>query len=307
MDYIRKRRWVRYNHMKCKMYLRNDFNFECAYCRLREKDTGVVQEDNFQKDHFVAISSGEDIDLDAYDNMIYACEKCNSTKSNMNTEMLLNPCKDDIYSGVNPHVIRLGESEDYQLAEQTPEGKQFIDSLKLNSKYYREMRKAQEQSDKNDEELKKLLNLISDCSDIPGELLHKLNTLVSNNFLVQADSYQTPSFKCGRSKAGQAFQEVLAILDELEISYELLFAEDDLDIKIQYNDKEYLCEIVLNDTAEKTVRNMRLKKEQIEKWETMIGNFGFLYYYIKTGKLDLYIIGEEDVDPVCLEEGCVKY
>lgn len=133
----KKKRWVRYRHIKCKMYLRNDFHFECAYCRMREQDTGALNEEFFEKDHFVASSSGEDIDLDSYDNMVYACSKCNGTKTNKSVNLLLNPCEDNIYSGANPHVINLGKSGQYQLESDTPEGKQYIKSLQLNSKFYR--------------------------------------------------------------------------------------------------------------------------------------------------------------------------
>ena len=96
MDYRRKKRWVTYHHIKCKMYLCNDFRFECTYCRMREQDTGVLGEEYFEKDHFVARASGVEVDLDAYDNMVYACSKCNGKKSNKSVELLLDPCKDDI-------------------------------------------------------------------------------------------------------------------------------------------------------------------------------------------------------------------
>lgn len=36
------------------MYLRNDFRFECAYCRMKEKDN-IMGEQVFEKDHFVPI------------------------------------------------------------------------------------------------------------------------------------------------------------------------------------------------------------------------------------------------------------
>ena len=42
---------------------------------MREQDTGVLGEEYFEKDHFVARASGVEVDLDAYDNMVYACSK----------------------------------------------------------------------------------------------------------------------------------------------------------------------------------------------------------------------------------------
>lgn len=302
MDYVRKKRWVGYNHIKCKMYLRNDFHFECAYCRMREQDTGAVLEDGFEKDHFIAVASGEDIDLDAYDNMIYACTKCNGKKSDKNVWLLLNPCKDNIYSGENPHVIKLGKNDQYQLANKTPEGKQFIDSLQLNARYYREMREKQEQSDKDDEAIKQVLDEISDYSSVPEDLLHRLLILMQGSSLSQTNNQKALAFRCGRSKAGEAFREVLTLLDELSMSYELLFAEHDLDIRLEYLDKAYLCEIVLNDKAEKPVSYIRPNKEKIESWTTKEGNYGILYYYIRTGKLDFYCVDREKISSVCLKD-----
>lgn len=301
MDYKRKKRWVRYHHLKCKMYLRNDFCFECAYCRMREQDTGTLYEDYFEKDHFIAKTSDADIDLDSYDNMVYACSKCNGTKSNKSVDLLLDPCRDNIYSGANPHVKNLGMDGQYQLIGNTSKGWQYINSLQLNSKFYREMRERQERADKDNYELNGLINEISDYPGIPSDLLQKLK-LVCTNYLIQMNNPQDSDFKCGRSKAGEAFKEVLDILNTLSISHELIFAENDLDVRIRYNDTEYLCEIVLNDKAEKPVRNIRMKKEQRESWADIDGKYGVLYYYLKTGRLELYDIDEENKLLVCLKE-----
>ena len=53
MDYKRTRHWAKYDSDKCKMYLRNDFHFECAYCRMREQDN-AAGEKIFEKDHFIS-------------------------------------------------------------------------------------------------------------------------------------------------------------------------------------------------------------------------------------------------------------
>lgn len=302
MDYRRIKRWVRYNHIKCKMYLRNDFRFECAYCRMREQDTGVLGEDYFEKDHFVARTFEADVDLDSYDNMIYACSKCNGNKSDKSVELLLNPCKDDIYLGANPHVKNLGKNGQYQLIGNTAEGRQYIDTLQLNSKFYREMRERQEQYDKSNNELTKIINEISSLMDMPDDLIQKFKQLVHNNFLFQTNDQQESVFRCGHSRAGQAFQDVLDILEKRSVPHELLFADKDIDIKIQYNGKEYLCEIVLNDKAEKPVRCIHMKREQRESWTAEGGNYGVLYYYMKTGRLELYSVDDENELVACLKD-----
>lgn len=302
MDYKRKKRWVRYNHLKCKMYLRNDFHFECAYCRMREQDTGVLGENYFEKDHFVARNSGADMDLDSYDNMVYACSKCNGNKSDNNAELLLNPCEDDIYQGTNPHVKNLGKTGQYQLVGNTEKGRQYINILQLNSKFYREMRERQEQADAANNELKKLMNEICGVADVPDEFLLKFKSLMKNNFQLQINNQQDSAFRCGHSKAGQAFQNVLGILDKRSVPYELLFVDKDIDIKIQYSGKEYQCEIVLNDKAEKPVSYIHIKKEQRESWTAVDGNYGVLYYYVKTGRLEFYSVSEDNELIACLED-----
>ena len=302
MDYRRKKRWVRYNHIKCKMYLRNDFRFECAYCRMREQDTGVLSEDFFEKDHFAARTSDADIDLDSYDNMIYACSKCNGNKSDKSAELLLNPCKDNIYLGVNPHVKNLGKAGQYQLVGNTEEGRQYIDALQLNSRFYREMRERQEQDDIYNNELKKLVNEISGLSDMPDDLIQRFKLSMRNNFLLQTNGQQDSAFRCGHSKAGQAFQDVLDILEGRSVPHELLFSDKDIDIKIQYNGKEYLCEIVLNDKAEKPVKCIHMKKEQRESWTADSNHYGILYYYMKTGRLEFYSVDKDNELLACLKE-----
>jgi len=271
---------------------------------MREQDTGVLGEDYFEKDHFVARTSEADIDLDSYDNMIYACSKCNGNKSDKNAELLLNPCKDNIYLGVNPHVKNLGKNGQYQLIGNTVEGQQYIDTLQLNSKFYREMRERQEQDDQCNNELKKLINEISDLTDMPDDLKQKVKRLVCNNFLFQTNDQQDSTFRCGHSRAGQAFQEVLYILERWSVPHELLFSDEDIDIKIQYNDKEYLCEIVLNDKAQKPVKCIHIKSEQRESWTAENGNYGVLYYYMRTGRLEFYRVDENNELLVCLKD-CV--
>ncbi|MCM1193675.1 MAG: hypothetical protein NC123_17770 [Butyrivibrio sp.] len=142
--------------------------------------------------------------------------------------------------------------------------------------------------------MEKLINEISDKYAVSEDLLQRLRKLVSSNYLMQSDNPQNTAFRCGCSKAGRAFQEVLGILNELSVSYELLFAEKDFDLKMRYNDRDYLCEIVLNDSAERPVRNIRMNAEQRECWLAENGEHGILYYYLKTGRLEFYSIGEEN-------------
>ena len=130
----------------------------------------------------------------------------------------------------------------------------------------------------------------------------KLELFIKGNGTGQSDNWHDPALRCGNSKAGQAFQEVLAILDDLEITYTLLFEEDDLDIRIQYHGKECLCEIVLNENAEKPVEGIRIKKGQLERWSELNADTGILYYYMRLGRLELYCLKEENRFLTCLRE-----
>lgn len=287
MDYERKKRWVTYHSIKCKMYLRNDFNHECAYCRLREMDTGILNEEFFEKDHFIPVSAKIE-DVDCYNNMIYACSKCNGTKSSKKEEVLLNPCRDDIYSGSDPHVINLGSSGDYEVAGNTPQGWQYITSLQLNSQFYRDMRKEQEQSAQNNKELTEIVESICDNKTIPEELLKRLKVFVNREYLTDKEQQENEAFRCGHTKAGMAFQTVLSILTGLNIPYELLYAENDIDIKLNYNERKYLCEIVLNENSMEPIKGIRIRKEQRKAWNELENGWGVLYYYLKTGRLEFY-------------------
>ena len=302
MDYVRKRRWIKYRHIKCKMYLRNDFRFTCAYCQMREQDAGAVGENYFEKDHFVAKTSDSDHDPDLYDNMVYSCAKCNGTKSDKSVELLLDPCRDNIYSGPVPHVRKLGREGQYQLAGNTPEGWRYIESLSLNSKFYRELRRRQEQADQDSRELENVLHELSGRLEIPDELRERLERFAGGNSPKQSDYFSDPVLRCVSSKAGQAFQEVLMILDSLAITYTLLFEEDDLDILIQYQGKEYRCEIVLNEKAVKQAEGIRVKKEQRECWSELTCDVGILYYYMRLGRLEFYEVGAETVLQTCLKK-----
>lgn len=104
MEYIRKQRWANYLSPKCKEYLRNDFSHECAYCKLQELEVGIVGLDFFEIDHFKPQSLNLP-DTHKYHNLYYSCEKCNNEKSDIWDTKLLDPCTDDIFSGINPAII----------------------------------------------------------------------------------------------------------------------------------------------------------------------------------------------------------
>jgi len=62
-------------------WLRDEFTFCCAYCRRREAwEPGRTC---FEIDHLVPIAASPELAL-SYDNLLYACDVCNSVKSKQN-------------------------------------------------------------------------------------------------------------------------------------------------------------------------------------------------------------------------------
>ncbi len=282
MDYKRKRHWVKYRSDKCKMYLRNDFRFECAYCRVREQDN-ACGEAYFEMDHFVPRGSSEENDSDSYDNIVYSCEKCNRTKSNQNISLILDPCRDDIYGGDNPHIRKTGAENQYRLQAVTEKGQAFIDALQLNSRFYREARQKQE---KNEYVRNAMITLLKDnfTDNVPEAVL----TLIKYLDDVE-ESFLTDEFRCGFSKAGERLYLVLKELEKRGIIHQLLLGDDDLDITLEWQGNTYYCEVLTSDFMGTDGRKPRILNEKAEAWEKSGKDCGVLCYYGNTGVLKLFM------------------
>lgn len=288
MDYIRKKHWVKYHSDKCKMYLRNDFRFECAYCGMRESDNEIIGEQYFEKDHFVSKHSAVDWDVDRYDNMIYACRKCNGTKSDQKVNLVLDPCKDDIYSGPSPHIKKTGAENKYRLQATTDPGKLFIDSLQLNSRFYRKMREKQEQ---NNELRKQICSLLeTDMPELPDELQKGLKQYLESS---KCCDERSDEFRCGSSKGGEDLYTVLKKLQEKQIPYHLYFGDYDLDILLEFGGNTYHCEVRVNNYAGEQRRGPGIETDKKKVWLSTGNTCGILYYYKKTDVLELYVFEDE--------------
>ena len=60
-------------------YLRSDFYFSCGYCTMSEVEAQGI---SFEIDHYEPTSARPDLE-NKYDNLIYSCSECNSTKSDL--------------------------------------------------------------------------------------------------------------------------------------------------------------------------------------------------------------------------------
>ncbi len=292
MAYIRKRHWVTYYSEKCKMYLRNDFKFECAYCGMKEKYS-VMGEQLFEKDHFVSRQSDVEWNINSYDNMVYSCRKCNETKGDQNIEMILDPCKDDIYEGKYPHIRKLGAKEHYRLQAVTARGQQFVDDLKLDSQFYRKMRRMQAE---NEELRKAIYQLIEQLPNLQiSGIDRKIKIYLQNGNPVEEESDE---FRCGTSKSGEAVYTVLEKLKEKGIKYKLLFTDNDLDVSVEYCGNTYYCEIRITDYTGTKKTGPVVDREKKKEWRKTGYSCGVLYYYKEQGTMNLYIYHDRDREEI---------
>ena len=287
MDYSRKKHWVKYRSAKCKMYLRNDFHFECAYCGLKEKDN-LIGEECFEKDHFVPMTSSAEEDLDDYQNMVYSCRRCNRTKTDQELKLILDPCKDNIYRGSKPHIKKTGPEGNYRLLAVTKQGEEFINSLQLNSRFYRNMRRCQ---DEQNQIMKEICRLAEEEQSKLFESAAIIKRYLENNNSMM----NTDEFRCGNSKGGKDLYSVLLKLRKKGIGYSLLFDEDDLDICLSFEGSTYYCEVRTSDYEGDDRRGPRLNKNKKEAWLNTGKQCGVLYYYKETDILELYVFQQTTV------------
>lgn len=285
MDYIRKKHWVKYQSPKCKVYLRNDFQFTCAYCGMREQDN-IAGEQYFEKDHFIPKQTPVECDLDSYNNMVYACSKCNGRKTDQQLNLILDPCKDNIYGGESPHIRRLGEENQFKLQALTTQGEMFINSMQLNSRFYRKMREKQEGHKRT---RKNILELLQDKTiQLPRNIANGLKMYLEDS----PDQEKSDEFRCGISNAGEGMYNVLLKLQEKQINHYLCLEDDDLDVLIEYGKNTYYCEIRINEYTGAQKRGPRIKAQKYETWLSTGKKCGILYYYKNKDILELYLCEE---------------
>lgn len=101
-------------------WLRDEFDFRCVYCLERETWTKLVRA--FEIDHVTPVSRSPDLVLN-YENLVYACARCNSIKSDQ-----LVP---DPFIGLNGSTINV--TSDGSVIGETREARLLIHQLDLNS------------------------------------------------------------------------------------------------------------------------------------------------------------------------------
>lgn len=120
--HVRKHAPVGYsNYQEYKPWLRDEFEFRCVYCLQREmwsRERHAV----FSVDHVVPQSHDETL-VTVYDNIVYACCRCNSAKQDLRLP-------DPTVEGMGCH---LAVTADGTVTGLTDEGKFLIRLLHLNA------------------------------------------------------------------------------------------------------------------------------------------------------------------------------
>lgn len=254
MEYKRKKRWSNYGTDKCREYLRNDFSHECAYCKIQEKEVGLIDTQYFEIDHFRPQSDNDDnFNPHLYNNLYYSCQKCNREKSDTWSEELLDPCKDNIFSGENSCIVEgYDEQNFYKYRALNQRGQYYIDTFKLNSRYNIRIRKRRVSKGNNikaiDDLIEKILEKISFKGKIQGleELVKQLDILRSKK-----------SCELLMLSKDENFELVEKYLNTREIENEIVFEDYNMDIKIKVDDKSYYCELFI-DTTDEDKENLSL-------------------------------------------------
>ena len=290
MKYERKKRWANYGTIKCKEYLRNDFSHECAYCKIQEKEVGLIDSGYFEIDHFRPQSDDTDKTFDhhIYSNLYYSCKKCNGEKSDTWNNMLLDPCEDSIFTGECPPIIGGYSAESfYKYEGKNDKGIYYINTFKLNSRHHIRIRKRRVNKENN-------IKVIDELID---EILHKFSAKRDINNL---EEYIELLDKLRRDKeqeiselsSDENFELVEKYLFDHKIKSSIVFEEYNMDIKIKINDESYYCELYIDDSKDDKEDKIKfLDKIKLETWFNELSyRFGILFYYPKLDKLYFYPI-----------------
>lgn len=299
MEYQRKFRWANYETPKCRVYLRNDFSHECAYCKLQEKEVGFIDANYFEIDHFRPQSDEEQVfNPHLYSNLYYSCEKCNGEKSDTWSEMLLDPCKEDIFSGTCPAIVGGYDADSlYKYTAQNDKGSYYIDTFKLNSRYHIRIRKRRINRKNNIRQIDLLID----------EILHKLDNkkeLINLEQLIkQLDQLRLSKKKeLSDLSSDENFELVEKYLTYRGIKNSIVLEEYNMDIKIKREEISYYCELIIDESEnDNEVKFKFLDTEKLKVWFAKLKyQFGILYYYSKLDQLYFYpvskLINESDVN-----------
>lgn len=102
-----------------RTWLRDEFIFRCVYCLRREQWDRAM---SLQVEHFLPTSQFPSQELE-YDNLLYACARCNAAKSN---QLMPDPCQVLVAAAV---AVRA----DGRLEAKDRESRRLVSALRLNN------------------------------------------------------------------------------------------------------------------------------------------------------------------------------
>ena len=237
-EFLRKKRFLKYNDSRCKKFLSKDFNRKCAYCKIREGD--LAGPESFEKDHFFPIAKGG---KDDYENLYYSCVSCNGKagKSDTWSQTLLDPCKDDIWN------VHIKLSENCQIEALTIQGKEYIRTFKLNRKSYVVRRRTIETQQTE------LREKLKEYEEIVAKLLETENFKSDGEFLEKdIDEWkhildEGANYRMTKNAFDNEIDEL--IVRKLKKVGEVKEVDEDYDLlyELEYNGETFLCHVAMID------------------------------------------------------------
>ena len=287
MDYTRKQRGVKYSSPVCKMYLRHDFGHRCAYCGVIEEsltDIPEAADKLFEKDHFLPQTPSFQ-GMHNYENLYYACCQCNGVKNNI--RLPLDPCKDDVLLGANPHIVGGTASTKYLFESVTEEGNKYIAHLQLNSRYHLGIRKHQQEWLATQQEAKALMAKIKEESNLDGATLAKIELAMFGK-----SSSENFAYVLGGSPHALDIAEACQCLVNKGYRTEVVLEEYELDVKVTIESNVYWGQIRPSDTP----KECRIKTSTLKEWKKHSDFCGVFRYISSENSICLYIIDFKKVN-----------
>lgn len=218
-------------------------------------------------------------------NLYYSCEKCNNEKSDIWDTKLLDPCTDDIFSGINPAIIGGKKENHYKYIAKNDRGTFYINTFKLNSRTQIRFRKARENHENSLHTINTLIDEILLKFQYNAEL-HDLKDLI-----YQLDNLRhLKQQELGKLPKDEMFEKAEEYLNDKGIENSLVFEEYNMDFKMKFNGSTYYCELLVdNSLEEKTEYRKNISVEKLTTWfEKLNSNFGILFYYPRINRMYFY-------------------
>ena len=198
---------------------------------------------------------------------------------------LLDPCTDDIFSGINPAIIGGKKENHYKYIAKNDRGTFYINTFKLNSRTQIRFRKARENHENSLHTINTLIDEILLKFQYNAEL-HDLKDLI-----YQLDNLRhLKQQELGKLSKDEMFEKAEEYLNDKGIENSLVFEEYNMDFKMKFNGSTYYCELLVdNSLEEKTEYRKNISVEKLTTWfEKLNSNFGILFYYPRINRMYFY-------------------